>query len=456
MSTETRAKTSALWAPERRNFTIGLILIITLAAFEAMGLGTALPTIVTELDGHRYYSWPFTVFMAASAIGTVLGGRLADRRGPAVPLLLALPTFALGLVVAGVAQDMPTLLVARVLQGLGGGTQIVALYVMIARAYPEEHRPKAFGAISSAWVVPALVGPAIAGFLTEYLSWRWVFLGLAPLVLLGAVLLAPTVRRFGAGAEEGTAPRRKGLPLAAFGASAGVVALTWSAQNPSLFSLVLGVAAVVALGTSIRVLVPAGTLLARPGLPVMVLARGLMAGVFFTAQAFVPLTLSAVHHYSPTMAGVPLTVGSLGWSVGALWQGGQRALSREAVVATGLVLVGAGVAGLTLIAPEWGPHWLVFGLWFVAGSGMGLGMASTSVRVLELSPADERGFNSSALQLSDMLGQAAMVGLGGVLVTSLAASGSPAAGVVPLDLLLTAAACCAAPLVLRSRREQMA
>ena len=66
---------SALWDPRRRTFTAGMVLVITLVAFEAMGLGTALPTIVADFDAQRWYSWPFTVFMAASAIGTVLGGR---------------------------------------------------------------------------------------------------------------------------------------------------------------------------------------------------------------------------------------------------------------------------------------------------------------------------------------------------------------------------------------------
>lgn len=105
-------KSSALWGPEQRNFAAGMILVITLVAFEAMGLGTALPSIVRELDAQHWYSWPFTVFMAASAVGTVLGGRFADPHGPAPPLLLALPMFAAGLLAAGLAPN--------ILVGFGG------------------------------------------------------------------------------------------------------------------------------------------------------------------------------------------------------------------------------------------------------------------------------------------------------------------------------------------------
>ncbi|WP_461144092.1 MFS transporter [Salinifilum aidingensis] len=443
---------SALFSPERRTFTFGLVLVITLIAFEAMGLATALPTIVADLDAQRWYSWPYTVFMATSALGTVLGGRQADRAGPGAPLLAALPLFAAGLLLAGAAPNMGVLLVARALQGIGGGAVIVALYVLIARVYPERHRPAAFGALSSAWIVPSLLGPVIAGFLTEHVSWRWVFLGLAPFVVLGALLLVPSLRRFGSGAGTGATPPRRGMPWAAAGAAGGVIAVNWAAQNPSPAALVLGAAGLAALVPSLLVLLPRGTFRVGAGIPAMVASRGMLAGVFFTAQAFVPLVLSVAHGYSPTAAGIPLTVGSLGWAAGALLQGRARSVRREPVVAAGFGMVALGVAGLALAAPSWGPAWLVFAAWAVAGAGMGVGIASTSVRVLALSPEFERGFHSSALQLSDMLGQAVLVGLGGVVVSALATPGGPARGVVPVDLVMVGTAALLAVLVLRSAR----
>lgn len=444
---------SALWHPSRRAFTAGLVLVITLVAFEAMGLGTALPTIVAELDAQQWYSWPLTIFLAASALGTVLGGRQADTRGASLPLLIALPTFAIGLIIAALAPNMMVLLLGRVVQGISGGTLIVSLYVLIAQVYPERHRPAAFGALSSAWVVPALFGPLIAGLLTEHASWRWVFGGLAPLVLLGAVLLVPAVRRYGGAPETVSSPRRGTVP-AAFGASAGVVAVNWAAQRETVPAWLLGAAGMIVLIPSLLRLFPRGTLRALPGLPGMVLARGLLAGLFFTAQAFVPLSLTVAHHYSAATAGVPLTVGSLGWTVGALWQGRQRRWRREQLVAGGFALVGLGCAGLVVALPSWGVAWLVFICWFVAGMGMGIGISSTAVSVLDRSPAADRGFNSAALQISDMLGQAVFVGAGGVLVAGLATSGDPAAGVLVLDLVLLVAAPAAAALVLRSGRTQ--
>lgn len=440
---------SPLWAPQRRHFTGGMVLIVTLAAFETTALSTALPTIVRELRAESWYSWPFTVFMVSSAISTVLSGRASDRRGPAAPLLLAMPVFALGLLLAGFAPSMPVLLVARVLQGLGAGGQIVPLYVMVSRVYPEQHRPAAFGILSAAWVLPALLGPAITGTLTQYLSWRWAFLGLAPLVALGAVLVAPTIRRVGAASGAGESTRRA-PPLAALGAALGVVGMESASRNSAPASLLLGLGAFAVFVVSLRMLLPAGTLLGRRGIPVMVLARGLLPGAFFGAQAFIPLTLSVVHHWPPAVAGVPLTAGSLGWALGAYGQSKQRRYRWETLVAAGFGLVACGLAGL--VASSAGAAWSVIVIWFVAGTGMGLGMNSTAVRVLALSPGEQQGFHSAALQVAGLLGQAVAVGLGGVLVNALATAESPTAGVVPLDLALMCLAVLMAFVVFRSDR----
>jgi predicted MFS family arabinose efflux permease len=339
--------------------------------------------------------------------------------------------FLAGLLVAGTADSMTMLLLGRVLQGMGGGVQVVAVYVLIAAVYPENDRPAAFGALAAAWVVPGLVGPTLAGWLTEHLTWRLVFLGLAPFVVIGFVLLLPVLHRLPAHTAQ--PPARRFLPLAALSAAAGVSGLSWAIQHRLWW---LGLVAVVLLGLSLRVLLPKGTLLARRGLPVTVLARGLLGGTFFAVEAFVPLTLTVVHGYSPFASGIPLTMGAIGWSLVAVWQGRRTDIPREKLVRWGFLVVSGSLAAVTLIAPSWGPAWATALIWTAAGAGMGLGMSSVSVLVLGASTEADRGFNSAAVQISDQLGSALFAGVGGMLVVATA----PTGGLIALSLLMAAIA----------------
>ncbi len=229
-----------LFGPGRLGTTIGLLLLISLVGFESMGVGTAMPALVADLGAVSLYAWPFVAFMAAAVFGTVLGGRWCDRAGPRAALVVAPLLFGVGLVVAGTAVSMPQLLVGRVLQGLGSGTQAVAVYVLVAAVYAERARPAVFGLISSAWVLPSLLGPPVAGVLTETLSWHWVFLGLVPFVLVAVALVVPAVRRMAPpDPRREIAPAGRGLVAAALGASAGVAALSWASQRKDAVAVVV-------------------------------------------------------------------------------------------------------------------------------------------------------------------------------------------------------------------------
>lgn len=400
-----------------------------------------MPKMLAELEGGELYSWPFTSFLAASVMATVLSGRLCDRFGPGPALLLGPSMFLAGLLVAGTATGMVALLIGRAFQGYGMGTVIVAIYVLVALVYPEEARPRAFGLIAAAWVLPSLVGPTVAGIIVEQASWRWVFLGIVPFAVLGVLLLVPTVRKLPSLDEDAPeATRRRGVPLAAVATGLGITALTWAAQHPSGSTLWLGLAGLALVVPALRVLLPKGTLLARRGLPVTILARGLFAGAFFGVEAFVPLTLVAVHHQSAAMAGLPLTVGSLGWASASWWQGRLQNVPRTLFIRVGYLVVAAALAGMVLIAPSWGPAWVAAPLWVIGGFGMGLAIPNIGVLTLQYAPPRDRGFASAALQVSDMVFAASTVGLGGVLLTTLASASAPTAAVIPIDLLMAGVA----------------
>jgi hypothetical protein len=157
-----------------------------------------------------------------------------------------------------------------------------------------------------------------------------------------------------------------------------------------------------------------------------------MSGAFMGSEAFLPLVLQQVHGYPPALAGVPLTTAAVGWAIGSWLQARRPGVSEALLMRWGFLGITSGVALVTLVAPAWGPAWLAGPAWAVSGIGMGLATSSVSVLVLRLSPETERGFNTAALQMSDLFGQSVLIGLGGVLVALL----GPTAGWTPLNAVL--------------------
>lgn len=406
-----------LFGPSRRATTLGVLLLISMVAFESMGVGTAMPALVADLGAISLYAWPFVAFMAAGVFGTVLGGRWCDLNGPRAVLLLGPALFAAGLLTAGSAAGMPQLLTGRVLQGLGSGAVTVGIYVLVGMVYPERVRPAMFGLMSSAWVLPALVGPPVSGLVTERLSWRWVFFGLVPVALAALALVIPSVRGRGRGRRDGPAPRvRRGLVPAACGAALAISALTFAGQRVDASDGALAMVALLVLVPSLRRLLPAGVFRARHGIPAVVVCRGLCAGLFFTTTSYLPLILTSTHHWSLAAAGLPLVVGSLGWSAASAWQGGKPELPRPVLLRTGFVLLTVAELALVPVAADWAPGWAALPIWVVAGVGMGLVFPSVAFLLLRQSAPGELGFHTSAAQMSDQLGTATMIGLGGALL----------------------------------------
>ena len=405
-----------IWDPAHRRTTAGLLTLVTLIAFEAMAVGTAMPTAVTELDGLAWYAWPFSAYLVASVVGMVLGGEAGDRRGPRVALPLGVATFAAGLLVAGVASSMAVLVAGRAVQGLGAGVMATLLYVIAGQAYEAALRPPLFGAISAAWVLPALIGPLVAGIVTTHTSWRLVFLGLLPFVLAGLLLLVSASRLAPVAPPEGRAPRsRAGWALLA---GLGIALLQYAGQRLDLLALVPALLGAGALVAGLRPLLPSGTARVARGLPAVIASRGLLAGGFFGMDALLPLTLTAVHGFSPTAAGLPLTAGAIGWATASQLQGRRPDVPRERVLRIGFVLLAAGLAGTALAAVPALGGWPAYLSWAVAGLGMGLGMPSVGVLLLDQSSERDRGANSAALQISDVTMAALCIGLAGVLIAA--------------------------------------
>ena len=181
------ATTAQVEGPLGRTYlevTLAVLALVTIVAFEAMAVSTAMPAVARDLDAVRSYGFAFSVMLTAQLLGIVLAGVWSDRSGPMVGAVTGQALLAAGAAMCGFATNLQVFLAGRALTGLGGGLLVVMLYVIAGRYYPEAIRPRLFTYVSAAWVLPALLGPPVSAWLTTNLTWRWVFWGVVPPVLL--------------------------------------------------------------------------------------------------------------------------------------------------------------------------------------------------------------------------------------------------------------------------------
>jgi MFS family permease len=445
-----------LWAADRRTLTIGLVLTITFIASEALAVVTVMPVVAHDLGGLDLYGWVFSAFMLGSVVGIVVAGREADRRGPALPYIAGVLLFAAGLTVAGLAPSMPVLVAGRALQGLGAGAVPAVAYVAIGRSLPDRLRPRMMAVLSTAWVAPGLAGPAASATVAHLFGWRWVFLGLVPVVLVTGALAIPALLRLGRARRTRTARAEEHRVVDGLGAAAGaalflagLTELSGSGAGPVIGALL--VVAGVSIGIPVlRRLLPAGTLLARPGLPATILSRGVLTFAFFGADAYVTLTITTVRHHSPGLAGVAVTGSTLGWTAGAWMQArlSERWEGRR-LVRTGLAIVLGGVAAMALVLSPSVPVAVGLAAWTVAGAGMGLAYAPISLMMLREAPAGREGWASASLNLADVLGTAIGIGIGGAAVAAVVRAGQPVATGVAIAFAVAVAVAAAGLVVTR-------
>ena len=432
----------------RRGLTIGLLLCVVAIAFEAMAVLTAMPAAAKDLGDVDLYAWAFTAFGLAQTFAIVAAGQFSDRVGPKVPMVVGFVIFAVGLVLAGSAPTMPLLLLGRFVQGLGGGTMNLAVMVLVARVFDPRERARLLTGFSAAWMGPSFLGPPIAAWLTERMSWHWVFWSVLPLLLLaGALIIKPLLRAELPPHAEVPLDRRQ-LWSAAM-VALGAMGLQLAGQRIEWWSLAWLLAGLSLLWFGLPALLPAGFRPYGRGLDAVIVNRTSMSAGFAGAQSFLPLVLVQAEGFSLQQAGIILTAGSIGWMLGAWLQSRPwLRLRRDLIIGAGAVSSAVGL-GATAVA-GWMPGRLVplsVAGWVFAGLGMGLAVASTSLAVMQLSAPVEIGRNTSSLQVGEALGASIGAGLAGTVFVFGTSQSNPTlgfGGLLTLMALLTLAGVAAA------------
>ncbi len=437
------------FAPAYRLVTIALVALVTIIAFEFMAIATAMPSAAVELDAVRSYGLAFSVMLTAELLGIVLAGVWADRSGPMPGLYTGQLLFIVGAITCGLATSFPMLLVGRAVTGLGSGIVVVVLYVVVGQVYPGSVRPRVFSYVSAAWVLPSLLGAPVAGWLASTFTWRLVFW---VVVLPALFTLTVVAKQSGAirqrddrqahGHAERALHRRTAQRGVLVAVAAGLLQLGTHERFPLLsWQSLAALVGVVGLVVVTPRLLPAGTTRMVRGMPSVIFSRFLLNAAFNGSITFLPLMLTQNRGSSLAFAGVVLAVGSMGWTLGSYIQGlASMADRRPRLVSFGGTCVTLGCSGFALITAVGLPVWCFTLAMVLTGLGMGLASTSLSVLVLDLAPVREFGKASAALQLADVLGSVIGIAGASAIFVSLHVTGGDARTYVVIWGVLAAVA----------------
>jgi len=400
------------WTPEYRRLSIGIVALVSVFGFEGIAIGAVMPVAAADLNSISNYAVAFTSFTMASLLGMTFAGLWSNKIGLARVVIFAVVALAIGSMVAGFAPNLAVLTIGRSIQGFALGIDLVTMYVVIGRMYPEALRAKAIGMLAAAWVVPGLIGPGLAGLLVEISSWRLTF-WIVPFLLIGPImLLLPELKRM----PFVQTPMRSDAKLQITSVLVAIAALSafqvgathvgrWNVWVISaIFVISVSVTA-----WSTKALMPEGYLRMREGIPAIVGMRGVIAGAFFAAEIYVPLALQEIRGTSVALSGGVLTAATVTWFAGSWWQGSHKLrYSRQQVLFVGALLIAIGIA-LTPVAVFAPVNIAASALlasitWGIAAFGMGLCFPTLGVLMLDQSPEEEHAKHSASLQMSDSFG----------------------------------------------------
>jgi len=410
---------------ERGPVLIGLMIATSLVALDATIIATVVPSIVRDVGGFSQFPWLFSIYLLTQAVSVPLYGKLADLVGRRPVLLVGIGVFIAGSILCGVAWSMPTLIIARAVQGLGAGAVLPMIITVVGDLYSVEERARVQGYIASVWGASAVVGPALGGIFADYLNWRWIFFLNVP---LGALAVWALWRSF----AESVVRRRHRLDLAGalllvvgwsaviLGLLEGGVAWSWDSLISYAVFAVGGVALLMFLFVEQRA--------EEPVLPLWVLRRRVLVGGNLTSAAigvvliglvsYVPTYVQGVLGTGAVVAGFAVAAMTIGWPIAAALSGRlylRIGFRDTAVLGSGVVVAGAVLVALLGLRSS---VWAVAAACFVVGVGLGLCSVPTLVAAQSSVGWEQRGVVTATNLFCRNLGSAVGVAVFGAIANA--------------------------------------